>query len=127
MTGFAAATVATMVQLMSITQADRESTTVQGTGCSWSMQGGSPKFAATDGIAIIKPASGLIRLTRHTDAKDLFPCTFTRWVGKGIDVEVMKLGKANVINTELLRMPAMLMVSFNRKTSRYNGVLECGS
>jgi len=127
MTGFAAATVATMIQLMSSTQEDRERTTVQGTGCSWAMPDGSSKFAATDDVAIIKPASGLIRLKPHATAKDMFPFTFTRWIGKGIDVEVMQIGKANVINTELLRMPATLKVTFNGNTSRVRGVLECGS
>lgn len=127
MTGFAAATMATVIQLMSITQTDRERTTVQGTGCSWSMRGGASKFAATDGIAIIKPETGLVRLTPHAKAKDMFPFTFTRWVGKGGEVEVMQIGKANVINTELVRMPATLRVTFNRKTSRFKGVLECGS
>lgn len=127
MIGFATATAAAMVELMSITQADRERTNVQGTGCSWSMQRGSLKFAATDGIAIIKPATGLVRLTPHAEAKDMFPFTFTRWVGKVIEVEVAQIGKARVINTELLRMPATLKVTFNRKTSQYKGVLECGS
>lgn len=127
MTGFGTATAAAMVELVSITQADLERTNVRGTGCSWSTPDGSLKFAATDGVAIIKPASGIIRLRPHANAKDLFPFTSGRWIGQGAEVEVMDMGKARVINAELVRTPATLRVTFGKRTSRARGVLECGS
>jgi hypothetical protein len=128
MIGFATATAAAMVELISITQTDLEKANVRGTGCSWISLDGSSKFAATDGVAIIKPASGLIRLTPHAKAKVMFPFTFTRWIGKGIDVEVVGMGKGRVINADLVRTPATLRVTLGSRTSRARGGSErCSS
>lgn len=127
MIGFATATAAAMVELMSITQTDLGNARMRGTGCSWTSPDGSSKFAAADGVAIIKPASGIVRLTPHAEANDMFPFTFTRWAGGGVEVELVEMGKGRIINAELVRTPATLKVTFGKRTSRTRGVLECGS
>lgn len=89
------------------------------TGCSWSLaKDRRTRFAATDDHAVVRLASGVVRLRLAAGAGDLFPFAYNRWVGDSITVTVTPIGRSTWRRTE---------VNEGRPISRFATVAADGS
>ncbi len=99
-----------------------------GTGCSWSLaKDRRMRFAAADDRAVIRLASGIVRLRPATGAGDLFPFTHDRWVGDSITVTVTPIGPSRWKGTEVNEGAADIEVYNGGRRWIAQGRLTCGS
>jgi hypothetical protein len=99
-----------------------------GTGCSWSLaKDKRMRFAAADHRAVVRLASGIVRLRPAAGAGDLFPFTHDRWVGDGVTVTVTPIGRSTWRGTEVNDGAADLEVRTGGRRWSTRGRLHCGS
>lgn len=99
-----------------------------GTGCSWLLPDDRhTRFAAADDRAIVRLATGVVRLRPRAGAGDLFPSTYDRWVGNGIAVTVLPVGAASQKGSEAWEGAATIEVTVGARTRVIRGRLNCGS
>ncbi len=99
-----------------------------GTGCSWSLaKDRRMRFAAADDRAVVRLASGIVRLRPAAGAGDLFPFTHDRWVGDGITLTVMPIGRSTWRGTEVNEGAADIEVHAGDRRWIARGRLSCGS
>lgn len=99
-----------------------------GTGCSWSLaKDRRMRFAAADDRAVVRLASGIVRLRPAAGAGDLFPFTHDRWVGDGITLTVMPIGRSTWRGTEVNEGAADIEVRNGGRRWIARGRLTCGS
>ena len=85
------------------------------------------RFAAADDRAVIRLASGIVRLRPATGAGDLFPFTHDRWVGDGVTVTVTPNGPSRWKGTEVNEGEADIDVRAGGHRWAARGRLGCGS
>jgi len=99
-----------------------------GTGCSWSLaKDRRMRFAAADDRAVIRLASGIVRLRPATGASDMFPFTHDGWVGDSITVTVTPIGRSTWRGTEVNEGAADIDVRNRGRRWIARGRLTCGS
>jgi hypothetical protein len=99
-----------------------------GTGCSWSLaKDRRMRFAAADNRAIVRLASGIVRLRPADGAGDLFPFTYDRWTGTGVTVVVTPVGPSSWKGTEVSEGAANIEVRTAGRRWVTRGRLSCGS
>ncbi len=99
-----------------------------GTGCSWSLAKDRRMcFAAADDRAVIRLASGIVRLRPAAGAGDLFPFTHDRWVGDSITVTVTPIGRSTWRGTEVNEGAADIEVRNGGRRWIARGRRTCGS
>jgi hypothetical protein len=123
-----ATSTASSLPLEPMSHADAEQGGAAGTGCSWSLTTDKRmRFAAADDRAVIRLASGILRLRPADRAGDLFPFTYDRWAGDGVTETVTPNGPSRWKGTEVNEGAADIEVGNGGRRWIARGRLTCGS
>lgn len=123
-----ATSTASSLSLEHMSHADAEQGGAAGTGCSWSLATDKrTRFAAADDRAVIRLASGIVRLWPADRAGGLFPFTYDRWAGDGVTVTVTPNGPPRWKGTEVNEGGADIEVRNGGRRWIARGRLTCGS
>ncbi|WP_230483825.1 hypothetical protein [Sphingomonas sp. Leaf21] len=123
-----ATSTASSLSLEPMSHADAEQGGAAGTGCSWSLaKDRRMRFAAADDRAVVRLASGIVRLRPADPAGDLFPFTYDRWAGDGVTVTVTPIGPSRWKGTEVNEGAADIEVRNGGRRWIARGRLTCGS
>ena len=85
------------------------------------------RFATADDRAVVRLASGVVRLRPAARAGDLFPFTYDRWMGEGVAVKVRPVGASTRKGSEAFENSALVEVTVGARSLAIQGRLDCGS
>lgn len=99
-----------------------------GTGCTWlGGKGFARRVAMKEDRAVVKRGGRVISLQPAVGAKEVFPYTYHRWTGGGIDISIEDSGKRVGQGYEHVETVATLTLTENGNTRSWLGRLNCGS
>lgn len=120
-----------VMPLQAMDRDDANATHTRGTGCSWN-EGKQVHdtwlIAMTDDRAAVKIDGKLTLLAPTPEAVDLFPFTFDKWIGEdGTLFTIQQNGESRQVGVETIETPAMLTITKDGVSSKWQGTLNCGS
>lgn len=99
-----------------------------GTGCTWlGGKGFTRRIAMKEDRGVVKRGGQIIMLQPAAGAKEVFPYTYHRWAGSGMDIAVEDSGKRIGRGYEHVETIAMLTLTEGGRTRSWPGRLNCGS
>lgn len=99
-----------------------------GTGCAWlGGEGRTLRVAMKEDRGAVKRAGRVIRLVPAAGAKEVFPYTYHRWRGEGMEIAIEDSGRLVGQGTEHLETTAKLTLTENGRSRSWQGRLSCGS
>lgn len=99
-----------------------------GTGCTWlGGKNSSRRFAMKEDRGIVKRGGRLNTLQPAASAKEVYPYTYHRWTGSGMDIAVEDSGRRVDRGYEHVETVATLTLTEGGRTRSWLGRLNCGS
>ena len=99
-----------------------------GTGCTWlGGKGFTRRIAMKEDRGVVKRGGQIITLQPAAGAKEVFPYTYHRWTGSGMDIAVEDSGKRIGRGYEHVETIATLTLTEDGRTRSWPGRLNCGS
>jgi len=116
------------IPLETMTFEEVASAQAAGTGCTWLggmastrrivMQKEREAVKRNGGIVVLRPAAG---------AREVFPYTYHRWTGGGMEVSIENSGREVGRGSEHVETVATLTLTENGRSRSWRGRLSCGS
>lgn len=99
-----------------------------GTGCTWlGGRGFTRRVAMKEDRGAVKRNGRIVALRPAADAREMFPYTYHRWIGGGMDVSIENSRKEIGRGPEHVKTVATLTLTENGRSRSWLGRLSCGS
>ena len=99
-----------------------------GTGCTWlGGRGFTRRVAMKEDRGAVKRNGKIVALRPATGAEEVFPYTYHRWTGGGMDIVIHDVGRELGRGPEHVEKVATLTLTENGRGRSWRGRLNCGS
>ena len=116
------------IPLETMTLRDVMAARTAGTGCAWlGGRGFTRRVAMKEDRGAVKRNGRIVAMRPAASAEEVFPYTYHRWTGGGMDVSIENSGKEIGRGPEHVETVATLTLTENGRSRSWQGRLSCGS
>lgn len=116
------------VPLQTMTMDEIMQARAAGTGCAWlGGEGRTLRVAMKEDRGAVKRAGRVVRLVPAAGAKEVFPYTYHRWTGEGMEIAIEDSGRRVGQGTEHVETISKLTLTVDGRSRSWQGRLSCGS